>query len=142
MEREGARRYGGCCSGRDPIGRELGELLIDLQQALRPWLVCRGFAHTWDHGPAPVQVDDTQKPVVWVSRGHCTSCGMKRHMYLAPETCDPLSRWEYADINGMRRGMRLVTQLDARGEIARRDQVGQEAPPAVAKLERKRRKTG
>lgn len=116
--------------------------MIDIMAARRQTLTCRGFQHPWDHGPAPIQVDDTQKPVVWVTRGHCTSCGMKRWRYLVPETCEPLGGWEYQDITGMRRELHLVTQLDARVEIARRDQVGQEAPPAVAKLERKRRKTG
>lgn len=113
--------------------------MIDLMQAQRQNLTCRGFQHTWDHGPAPMQRDDTQKPVVWVTRAHCTSCGLKRWRYFVPETCDPLGEWEYADPNGMRREMHLVTQQDARVELGRRDNVGQEQPPEVAQMERKRR---
>ena len=117
--------------------------MIDIMAARRETLVCRGFQHPWDHGPAPIQVDDTQKPLVWVTRGHCTSCGMKRWRYLVPGSCAPLGPWEYQDITGMRPELHLVTQLDARVEIARRDQIGAEAPMGVASIAKKRRrKTG
>lgn len=112
--------------------------MIDIMAADRQNLTCRGFQHPWDHGPAPIQVDDTQKPVVWVTRGRCTSCGMRRWRYLVPVTCAPLGQWEYSDVNGMRRQLHLVTQLDARVELARRDQVGEQPAPEVAQLERKR----
>jgi len=108
-------------------------------QARRETLTCRGFQHPWDHGPAPIQVDNTQKPVVWVTRGHCTQCGMKRWRYLVPGTCEPLGPWEYSDITGMRRELHLVTQNDAGVEIARRDNVGQEQAPEVAHMEPQRK---
>lgn len=97
---------------------------VDLMSLPREWLVCRAYAHRWDHGVAPLQVDNTQRPVVWVSHAHCVSCQMKRWRYYTPGTCLKLGGWEYADPAGFRRGMHLVTQLDAVREIARRDQVG------------------
>lgn len=113
--------------------------MIDLIQARRTSLTCRGFAHTWDHGPAPIQVDDTQKPVLWVTRGHCTSCGLRRHRWMVPHTCEPIGHWEYTDPAGMRAEVHLVTQQDARAELARRDNVGTDVPPEVAQMEHRRR---
>lgn len=110
---------------------------MDITEAAREWLECRARAHRWDHGPAPIQVDDTQKPTVWVTRGHCTSCGMKRWRYMTPGSCVRIGGWEYADPAGMRAGLRLVTQLEADVELARRDNVGDE----VGKR-RTRRKAG
>ena len=113
-------------------------MAIDLMQVSRNWLNCRGFQHSWDHGPAPMQRDDTQKPVLWVTRGTCTSCGMKRWHYYVPGTCDPIGKWEYMDVNGMRSGMHLVTQQDARVEFGRRDNVGQDVAPEVTQMDGKR----
>lgn len=98
--------------------------MLDVSDKPREWVECRAHGHRWDHGPAPVQVDDTQRPIAWVTRGHCTSCGMKRWRYMAPGTCARLGGWEYSDAAGMRRGLHLVTQIDANSELARRDQVG------------------
>jgi hypothetical protein len=98
--------------------------VLDLTGVPREWLVCRAYAHRWDHGVAPLQVDDSQRPVVWASWAHCTGCQMKRWRYYAPVTCAKLGQWEYSDPGGFRAGMHLVTQLDAVLEIARRDRVG------------------
>lgn len=114
--------------------------MIDLMQARRSSLECRGFQHRWDHGPAPIQRDDTQKPVVWVTRGHCTSCGLRRWRYLVPYTCDPLGDWEYSDPSGMRPEMHLVTQQEARVEIGRRDNVGEGGDHSeIANIDRSRK---
>lgn len=112
--------------------------MLDLSGVAREWLNCRGRAHQWDHGPAPIQVDDTQRPIVWVTRGRCTSCGMLRWRYMAPQTCARLGGWEYSDPAGMRRGMHLATQIDADLELSRRDRVG--VTDEIA--ERRSRKTG
>lgn len=99
--------------------------MLDLSQIAREWLECRARAHRWDHGPAPIQVDKTQKPTVWVTRGRCPSCGMRRWRYMVPQTCVRITRnWEYDDPGGFRRAMHLVTPLDADIELARRDNVG------------------
>jgi hypothetical protein len=98
--------------------------MLDLSNLPREWLECRARAHRWDHGKAPIEVDESQKPVVWVTRGRCTRCKMRRWRYMAPETCARLGGWEYADPGGMRRGLHLVTQIDADRELARRDRVG------------------
>jgi hypothetical protein len=100
--------------------------MLDLSGLPREWLECRARGHRWDHGSAPLQVDDTQRPVVWVTRGYCTSCAIKRWRYLVPDTCARLGGWEYSDLAGVRRGLHLVTQIDADLELARRDKVGDE----------------
>jgi hypothetical protein len=100
--------------------------MLDLTGVPREWLVCRGYAHRWDHGVAPLQVDNTQRPVVWASHAHCEGCGMKRWRFYVPVSCDRLGQWEYSDHAGFRRGMHMVTQTDALIEIARRDRVGED----------------
>ena len=44
---------------------------------------------------------------------------------MAPKTCKPLNdNWDYTYPLDFRRHMHLVTQMDARAELARRDAVG------------------
>lgn len=98
--------------------------MVELSGVPREYLFCRAFAHTWDHGPAPVQREPRKVPETWVTRGRCTSCGMKRWQWLAPGTCKPQSDWAYEPPEDFTRHLHLVTKPEARTELARRDQVG------------------
>lgn len=99
--------------------------MLDLSGVPREYLVCRATAHSWDHGPAPIQRDNTQAPEIWFTKGRCPSCTTTRIRWLVPKTCKPLSdNWDYTYPLDFKRHMHLVTQMDARAELARRDAVG------------------
>lgn len=98
--------------------------MLDLSGVPREYLFCRAFAHLWDHGPAPVQREPRKVPETWVTRGRCTSCTMLRWKWLAPVSCKPLSEWDYTPPVDYAKHLHLVTQAEARAELARRDAVG------------------
>ena len=98
--------------------------MSDLSDVPREYLVCRGYAHSWDHGPAPIQREPRKVPETWVTRGRCTSCTMLRWKWLAPRSCKPLSEWDYTPPADYTKHLHLVTQVEARAELARRDGVG------------------
>ena len=65
------------------------------------------------------------RPVVWFSRARCTSCATKRMRYMVPHTCARIGGWDYTYPDGWR-ALRLVSQIEAGLELARRDRIGVE----------------
>lgn len=106
---------------------------IDISSIPCSWLECRAWGHAWDHGPAPLQEDDSAEPVVWVTRARCT-CGTRRWRYFRVGDALPISEWAYEHPVDWRQAMHLVTQMEARAELARRDIAGEKESGRVSSL--------
>lgn len=116
----------------------MAEAKLDLTEIPRKWLLCRAYAHRWDHGKAPIQDDPhSVNPKLWITHGRCTNCAMQRWHYLLPISCAKIGHWEYADPNKTLRKLRLVTKDDAAAELARRDRVGETDELAERRTARK-----
>jgi hypothetical protein len=112
---------------------------IDITSIPRSWLECRAWGHAWDHGVAPLQEDRSVEPVVWVTRGSC-SCRTKRWRYFRVGDALPISEWAYQHPENWKQAMYLVSQMEARSELARRDIAGEKEGNKVASLRRTLRK--
>lgn len=113
--------------------------MIDVASIPRKWLSCRAWQHSWDHGPAPLQEDRSAEPVVWVTHAHCISCTTKRWRYFRVGDALPISNWDYAYPEEWRKAMRLVSQMQARAELARRDFAGEQEDDKIASLGKSRK---
>lgn len=111
--------------------------MIDITNIPRAWLTCRAWQHGWDHGVAPLQEDRSVQPAVWFTKGNC-ECGVRRWRYFRVGDALPISEWAYSHPDDWRRAMRLVTQMQARAELARRDIAGEKEEDKVASLRAKR----